>query len=87
MRRVLGANMIRDVIENADYLLEHQRRRLLEEFDKRANPNGLSGSAQDAIVITKLDLFDFLKTILGIGELELSTEEKLRVTHWFNDRD
>ena len=79
--------MIRNIIENADYLLAKQKDRLLEEFDREANPHNLSASSGDAIVITVSDLYDFLNHLLGLNEIDLSPDEKLRISYWFKDRE
>ena len=78
--------MIRDIIENANYLLAVQKDKLLEEFDKEANPHNLSSIVGEAIIITESDIYDFLNHLLDIKEMDLSPDEKLRVSYWFNDR-
>ena len=78
--------MIRDIIENANYLLAEQKDRLLRDFDKEANPYNLSSIVGEAIIITESDIYDFLNHLLDIKEMELSPDEKLRISYWFRDR-
>lgn len=78
--------MIRDIIENANYLLAEQKDRLLRDFDKEANPYNLSSIVGEAIIITESDIYDFLNHLLDIKEMELSPDEKLRISYWFKDR-
>ena len=64
---------IEEIVLSQDYLLETQKRKLIEALEK-VNPN--------SVYLELEDLTDFLAYMLNLTPLDLDSEDRIKIKDW-----